>query len=383
MRLFPPSSLPALSAALTDPNFLTTVGNKAPTGYRRLGGYLLNDGAFNVNSTSVEAWTALFAALKQIGLGSQTANAPSPMMNARAPLVIKTPQDIATRNLRDDAFWSGFANLSDIQISALAKCTVDEIKARTKFYQRNERDQDTVPSQRRFANFPGGKNMGTPFLGLCEFVNRFLGPTKSSGNHYQNSFYTLENQSVPFPALPGTAETNKWMFRSGTLDAAISRADNLLGSNALSTGFTNAQPINPAISHNWGTSGQRSGMPPGCYFRNLEILDTTNNSRMHTGFGAAGCLTQSALLQVLGPILTNRSDTFTIRAYGDRSNSNSITDTGATAVLEIIVQRTPEFINPSNAPETRLEDATLLPINKLLGRRFKVISAKWLPPDKL
>ena len=383
MRLYQPSSLPSLNTALADPNFLTPVGNKAPSGYRRLGGYLLNDGAFNVNSTSVEAWTALFGSLKQIGLGSQAASAPSPNLNARAPLVIKSPQDPATRNLRDDAFWSGFANLSDLQISALAKATVDEIKARTKFYQRNERDQDVAISPRHFANFPGGKNMGTPFLGLCEFINRLLGPTKQSGNYYQNSFYTLENQSDPFPALPSTAETNKWMFRSGTLDAAISRADTLLGSNGLSTGFTNAQPINPAISHNWGTAGQRSGMPPGCYFRNLEILDTNNNSRMHTGFGAAGCLTQSALLQVLGPILTNRSDTFTIRAYGDRTNSNSTTDIGATAVLEIIVQRTPEFINPANPPETRLEDATLLAVNKILGRRFKVISAKWIAPDKL
>ena len=384
MRLFPPSSLPPLTFALTDPNFLSPLGTKAPNGYRRLGGYLLNDGAFNINSTSVEAWTALYGALKQIGLGSQNASAPNPTINARVPTALKTLQDVATRNLRDDAFWSGFANLSDLQISALAKCTVEEVKARTKFYQRNERDQDsTTLSPRRFANFPSNKTMGTPYLGLCEFVNRFLGPTKQSGNHYQNSFYPLENQSAPFPSLPATSEPFKWMFRSGTLDAAIARADNILGASALSNNFTNAQPINPAISHNWGTAGQRSGMPPGCYFRNIEILDTNNNNRMHTGFGAGGCLTQGALLQALGPLLTNRSDTFTIRAYGDRSLTNNANDIGANAVLEIVAQRTPEFINPLNPPETRLEDNTLLLVNKILGRRFKVISAKWIPADKL
>ena len=384
MRLFPPAALDPASVALLEPGFHTPISGKAPSGYKRLPGYLLNEGAFNVNSTSVEAWTALFSSLKQVGLGQQNATAPSSTNNARFPRVIgPASQTAASRNLRDEAFWSGFANLSDAQLAALAKGTVDEIKARTRFLQRTERDQDYPPTARRFLGFPSNKNPGTPFLGLCEFVNRFLGPTGREGNHFNSSLYSptgLDNQANPFPALPGTAEANKWMFRSGTLESAIARADK--SGSGLATGFTSALLIDPSVSHKWGTAGQRSGMPPGCYFRNIEILNPeSNDNRVHTGFGANGCLFQGDLLQALGPILANRSDTFIIRAYGDSMNGTASGDTST--VLEIIVQRTPEFMSTVNAPETRLEDPLLVTVNKLLGRRFVVLSARWLTPTSL
>ena len=47
------------------------------------------------------------------------------------------------------------------------------------------------------------------------------------------------------------------------------------------------------------------------------------------------------------------------------------------------MQRVPDFMDPRNAPETRLTDPALLPVNRALGRRFKVVSARWLAPDQI
>jgi hypothetical protein len=43
----------------------------------------------------------------------------------------------------------------------------------------------------------------------------------------------------------------------------------------------------------------------------------------------------------------------------------------------------PEFITADNATETRPEDPAFTAVNRLLGRRFKVISYQWLQPDEI
>ena len=372
-----------------------TVG-AGPDGYRRFSSYLLNLGAFNVNSTSVEAWTGLYGSLKGLALGSQAATDPSSTNNARFPRIIgDTTQTPATRKIGDAAYWNGFANLSDTQIRALATATVTEIKARAQFLQRTERDQEyppgtlPCPAGRRFKGFPAIQNPGTPFLGLCEFINRYLGPTKKPGAFVSlpavgtsTSLYPIENQATT-TTPPATADKVRWMFRSGTLESAIARADKALGSETLAKMPTNGKMINPSVSHNWmneGVAGARTGMPPGLFFRNVEILDTDNVNRTHNGFGANGCLFQGDLLQALGPVLATRSDTFRIRAYGE---ANEETGTGQGAVLELVVQRTPDYLNPANLPHDRLRDSKKSPINVLLGRRFIILSFRWLAPNEI
>jgi hypothetical protein len=141
--------------------------------------------------------------------------------------------------------------------------------------------------------------------------------------------------------------------------------------------------IDPAVSHNWlyqGVAGGRTGTPPGLYFRNVEVLDPDNVNRTHNGFGANGCLFQGDLLQALGPILAARSDTFRIRAYGE-----AVDDAGTAqgSVLEMVVQRTPDYLDPVNAAHDRLKDSARSPINVLLGRRFIILSSKWLSPEEI
>ena len=383
------TSANSAASAITADNFATDSSGAATDGYRLFSSYLLNVGAFNVNSTSVEAWTGLYGSLKGLALGSQAANAPSASNNARFPRILgDTSQGPTTRNIADAAYWNGYANLSDNQIRALAVATVDEVKARAKFLQRTERDQEYLPATRRFRGFPPAQSPGTPFLGLCEFVNRYLGPTRVAGAMVSNlvtlnrSYYPIENTAAS-TALPTAAQNVRWMFRSGTLESAIARADKTLGAESLAKMPTGGKMIDPAVSHNWlyqGVAGGRTGMPPGLYFRNVEVLDTDNVNRTHNGFGANGCLFQGDLLQALGPILATRSDTFRIRAYGEALDEAGTTQS---SVMEIVVQRTPDYMDPANTAHDRLRDAKRSLVNVLLGRRFIIISSKWLSPEEI
>jgi hypothetical protein len=87
-------------------------------------------------------------------------------------------------------------------------------------------------------------------------------------------------------------------------------------------------------------------------------------------------LTQGDIMTALAPVLFPRSDTFVIRTYGEAVNPA----TGATegkAWCEATVQRIPEYFDPA-------DDATVAPadltstLNQNLGRRFKVVSFRWL-----
>ncbi|MEY3895468.1 MAG: hypothetical protein RLZZ214_987, partial [Verrucomicrobiota bacterium] len=64
------------------------------------------------------------------------------------------------------------------------------------------------------------------------------------------------------------------------------------------------------------------------------------------GVGAAGFLSQGALLTAFGSQITARGDTFLIRTYGDSRDAAG--NLQAKAWCEAVVQRTPEFVDPTN-----------------------------------
>ena len=88
-------------------------------------------------------------------------------------------------------------------------------------------------------------------------------------------------------------------------------------------------------------------------------------------------LTQGDILSLLAPILFARSDTFRLRAYGDTQNP-ATGEVDARAWCEAILQRAPEYCDPTQAPETRPNE--LNGTNQTYGRRFKVVSFRWLTP---
>ncbi|MGA2052406.1 MAG: hypothetical protein ABSH19_03750, partial [Opitutales bacterium] len=155
----------------------TSQQNYMPQGYG-LARYLLNSGAFNVNSTSVEAWKAVLASLRGLppsASGSQlttdSTTAPNPTGPA-ANAVLAFPRVAATLvtgtnatyqanytfngtgsdapNAGDsDQSYAGYRVLSDEDINNLATAIVQQVRARG------------------------------PFLSLAQFVNRRLDPANN------------------------------------------------------------------------------------------------------------------------------------------------------------------------------------------------------------
>ena len=79
----------------------------------------------------------------------------------------------------------------------------------------------------------------------------------------------------------------------------------------------------------------------------------------------------------MAPVLTVRSDTFTIRSYGaSKDHSGKIL---AEVWAEAVVQRLPEFVDASEKAYTDIDE--LNEVNKVFGRRFRIISFRYLPNE--
>lgn len=88
-------------------------------------------------------------------------------------------------------------------------------------------------------------------------------------------------------------------------------------------------------------------------------------------------LTQADIMTALAPVLFPRSDTFIIRSYGEAVNPT----TGATegkAWCEATVQRVPEYFDKAADAEEVGPAALTSALNQTYGRRFKVVSFRWL-----
>ena len=174
-----------------------------------------------------------------------------------------------------------------------------------------------------------------PFLSLSEFVNRQL----SSGN----------------------------LALAGTIQAAL----NTLAADP-------DDPINPySVIQKRSTKVDLANLPdPGNTGYDKGFAAAAEG---YSAYGLPGWTRQADVLRPIAPILSARDDTFTIRAYGDaRDNSNNIT---SRATCEAVVRRTRDFVDPADAPEI-----TTLPTsaaNLIFGRRYEIISFRWLSDSEI
>jgi len=107
---------------------------------------------------------------------------------------------------------------------------------------------------------------------------------------------------------------------------------------------------------------------------NYDASESSNISPPDTGVGIPGYLTQADVLQSIAPILTVRSDTFTIRTYGEaRDNNGNVT---AKSWIEATIQRLPEFVDNSDSFDTQTSD--LSETNQEFGRKFHIVSFRYL-----
>ncbi len=163
-----------------------------------------------------------------------------------------------------------------------------------------------------------------PFLSLADFVNRRLAEDETG--------------------------------RMGALQAAIERAN-------LNRGMVSAYPLDNS-----------KPLPDYAHPDNIEDatrLDQTLKPASKA-WGAPAYLTQADVLQVIGPALSARSDTFVIRAYGDAVDGSGTVQ--ARAWCEAVVQRTPQ---PVHADESGLNPRDAGEAGDF-GRRFAICSFRWL-----
>lgn len=261
------------------------------TSFHEAASAMMMDGAFNVNSTRVEAWKAILGSSRKAEYSSGT--------DVPFPRVLDSPEGVWKSGdpTDTDRVWSGRRELAANEIDALAAAIVEEVKLRG------------------------------PFVSMADFVNRRLAKNETG--------------------------------RMGALEAAIEKS----GINS---------PLRAAMPLENGKS-----LPD--YRHPDNIADATGLEQSlkpsSKAWGAPAWLTQADVLQVIGPALTARSDTFLIRAYGDSLDpKGNIT---ARAWCEAVVQRTPQPLTPDASGINPLVSPDL----KDFGRRFVITSFRWLPPQ--
>lgn len=99
----------------------------------------------------------------------------------------------------------------------------------------------------------------------------------------------------------------------------------------------------------------------------------------HNTYGLPAWTRQADILRPLAPILSARDDTFTIRAYGESRDATG--KVLARAWCEATVQRTRDFLDPTDKPDITTKPS--VPANQSHGRRFKMISFRWLNANEV
>ena len=284
---------------------------------------LVLDGAFNVNSTSIPAWKSFLGGLS--GSDLKIYNATRGTTSTESTSLGGTKGVAFSRfwsasgQTAPNTLWSGLRVLTDTQLNDLASKIVAEVKARG------------------------------PFLSLADFLNRRLGSNTSALN------------------------------RCGALQAAIDKTSPNINASAKSAGVT----VNASVPDSY-TPGSGALDAPNLIPDNM--VDA-NGAIWNTAIGVPGYLMQQDIVQAIAPAISARSDTFVIRVYGDSRNSKTgIVD--STAYAEAVVQRTPEFIDQTDPALSSSGNATSLAslssaANKSLGRRFKIISFRWLNSNEI
>ncbi len=259
------------------------------------------DGMFNVNSTSVEAWKTVLAGLKEksvvvrdsAGTESITSSTRVPVTSLMAPL-----DQIAEGAMLGDPVttpqWVGRRELTDDDITTLARALVKEVRKRG------------------------------PFLSLADFVNR----------------------------RPGNDKT---LARCGAIQAALDSKEVAINS---------AYKVAPRAAV---TTGDKRGF----VFPEAE--------EGPSAYGIPGVVKQADILTPIGPYLSARSDTFLLRAYGECQDATG--KVTARAWCEAVVQRGADFVDPSN--EVTKPMSELNTVNRTFGRRYQLVSFRWLTADEV
>jgi hypothetical protein len=298
--------------ALFTPEQIGLIGNSvdpAKVGLAdKIAAHLMIEGAFNVNSTSVEAWKVFLSSLqgKPIAYldGGVVPNEARTQGTTISPGALPNAVPIKTADVSNPEkraqLWKTGRELTDEEIDQLAVAIVKQVKLRG------------------------------PFLSLSEFVNRRL------------------DSSNPELAFKGALQT--------ALD-------------------------DPGVSIN--AEFRKTGRILDAEFTDEErrLFAFPDAAKGPIAYGSMPYVDQADVLRGFAEQITARGDTFVIRTYGDSIDASG--KVVARAWCEAVVQRTPEYVNPADAPHLKQSDPTLSLQSREFGRKIHLVSFRWLNPEEI
>ncbi|MBC8039715.1 MAG: hypothetical protein H7Y06_04165 [Opitutaceae bacterium] len=373
--------------------------------YDRASSRLLVKGAFNINSVSTEAWAAVLSSTRNLPIVKAAGGTASVPANSspwpRLPVAASEPLDNSGANPKASEA-DRFRALTPAEITALAAEIVAEIKLRgpsvtlAGFVNRKPvalgnaapfkgnatvADPGETPLQRRVGY---QSLMGPLQLAIDRAVN-----AGANGTDRRPLSATGINDRLAWPVDPP---------HTAGLTAAIA-ASSLAPDFTTDTNYNNSHngsrvPFSPYI-YRMAAAGFRdspirttlvthASVASGGHYDDLSPVSLRSSATASPGY-----LMQADLLQALAPVLSARSDTFRIRTYGEVKNPVTAVVEGR-AWAEAIVQRLPDFVDqtdPALSAGANLGNATspasVNATNQRFGRRYQVVSFRWLGPDDI
>ena len=325
--------LPNWNLKVVNANDITTVKTAAALSSQ----YLLQAGGFNINSTSVAAWRAVLSSVR-FKQGGDFKGAD--IDNTTSPATAGT-QKSATATIAES--FNSDATLGP-NVAAPAFFRFSQSAQETYFWQApapppgNVRTFDTYG----FRLGVRGNNLSTSSVASTVTAQRL---TTDQIEVLANEIVKLIQKRAA-PVANGGAALGPFRSMQEFLNPPSDAAANT--PSLLETAIANAG-LNPA-----------SVQP-------LSTVASLND------FGLCSLtLTQADIVSALAPFLRARSDTFTVRSYGEIVNPVTAEVAGK-AWLEATVQRVPETVDGGDIQKAA----------GVFGRRFKIISFRWLSPSDI
>lgn len=321
-------------------------------------------GAFNINSTSKDAWIALLSGMNDLRVYDDATDdgVPFPRTLWQPEPSVESAGSYQTSGSGDSAY-AGYRRLNATEIDLLAGEIVKRVRARG------------------------------PFVALSQFVNRTLVPASAEFNLDVNDANAAGALAAPIvPQGRGL---------SGPLQAALDSVASGINS-FISTGGNRVQAdaagdYGDRVLFNGEVASSLSHTADSLNNRRPYFSDKTFDAP-HTEWdmdkaaqpgpygrtttGSAAWLMQGDILQAVGSALQARSDTFVIRSYGEVLNPVDDTKKVAGAWCEAVVQRTVDYVDDSANSATDAP-AVLSSINQSFGRKYKIVSFRWLSADEI
>lgn len=371
-----------LNAALWDTFYFSTIKNDEPLNTSivvanpgssnledpvKAAGDLMIDGAFNINSTNKNAWKALLAGNRFLKHPADNSAGNSDALFPRSLEQLSAGQSNPT-GTADDSF-SGFRRLSDDQIDAVAEEMVRQVRLRG------------------------------PFVSLSHFVNRALVDLTARRNANSPLSASGALQSALDIAGANISPDGKKTAFSSSLNIAKDKLALKIGAgNAPMADLWGTQANGSRGSTYGGTTEDRlpvwaaesKDLNPGSMASIFadRVMISERTLQQEQGFrstGIPGWITQADVLQAIGPVIAARSDTFRIRSYGEALGPDGKSVT-ARAWCEAVVQRLPDYVDPSDQASERAtspSDSALTTANRTFGRKFEIVSFRWLSQNEI